>query len=74
VSRLPSISSKDFVKFITKRGFVYVHTKGSHHVFKSSTHTVVVAERREIGKGLLLEMINQIGLSREDFIREWNNR
>lgn len=74
MSRLPSISSKDFIKFITNRGFVYTHTKGSHHVFKSSNQTVVVPERKEIGKGLLLEMINQIGLSREDFIQEWNNR
>ena len=72
MSKLPVISSRDFIKFIIRKGFVYVHTRGSHHIYKLDNRMVVVPERAEIGRGLLQAMLSEIGISREEFIREWN--
>ncbi len=73
MSRLPVVSSKEFTKFLIQKGFIYSRTRGSHHVYKLNDRLVTVPERKEIGKGLLLDMIEEAGLSREDFIRWWNS-
>ena len=75
MSKLPVISSKDFIKYITKeKGFVYDHTTASHHIYKRDGRMVSVPERKEIGKGLLLAMLEEAGITREDFMRDWNRR
>jgi predicted RNA binding protein YcfA (HicA-like mRNA interferase family) len=75
VSKLPVISSRDFIKYLTKeKGFDYDHTHGSHHIFKRNDRMVSVPEREEIGKGLLLSMLEEAGITREDFIRGWTKR
>lgn len=33
---------------------------------------VTVPERREMGRGLLLEILAQVGSSREEFMKWWN--
>lgn len=74
MSRLPVISSREFIKYLTKKkGFVYVRTTGSHHVYKLNQRLVTVPERHEIGKGLLRAILEEAGISREDFIRDWNS-
>ena len=73
MSRLPVVSSKEFTKFLIQKGFIYSRTRGCHHVYKLNDRLVTVPERKEIGKGLLLDMIEEAGLSREDFIRWWNS-
>jgi predicted RNA binding protein YcfA (HicA-like mRNA interferase family) len=74
VSKLPILSSRDFIKFLTSKGFSYDHTTGSHHVYKLGEMMVTVPERRkgEIKKGLLNGMLNQAGLTREDLIHWWS--
>jgi predicted RNA binding protein YcfA (HicA-like mRNA interferase family) len=73
VSKLPVISSRDLIKYLLKKGFQYDHTKGSHHVYKSDSNNrrVTIPERKEIGKGLLLAILEEVGISRDDFIQEW---
>jgi len=36
LAKLPKLTGKEVVKIITKLGFVYSHTTGSHMVFKHS--------------------------------------
>ena len=74
MTRLPVISSKDLIKFLTKKkGFYHYHTTGSHHVFKNKdgSISVVIPERRELGTGLLLAILEEIGMTRDEFIQEW---
>ena len=74
MSKIPSISSSDLIKYLNSKGFFLHHTKGSHHVLRSSDNRfVVVPHRKEIGKGLLLSILAEINISREEFVREWNS-
>lgn len=75
MSKLPVISSRQLIKFLTKKkGFHYDHSTGSHHVLKSGDGkiTVTIPERRDIGKGLLLAIFEVVGMTLDDFIHEWN--
>ena len=73
MSKLPVASSRDLIKYLMKKGFQYQHTKGSHHVYKLNDILVTVPERKEIGKGLLKAILEEAGISRDDFIREWSS-
>jgi len=74
-SKLPILSSNDFIKFLVTKHFVYHHTRGSHHVYKKDERMVTVPERKkgEIKTGLLKGMLEQAGYSREDLIEWWNS-
>lgn len=74
MSRLPRISSRDLIKFLTEiRGFSYVHTRGSHHIYGTNERRISVPERNEIGTGLLLAILAEAGSSREEFMEWWNS-
>ncbi len=73
MSKLPSVSSNDLIKYLTKKGFTHKHSKGSHHVFILDHIRVIIPERKEMGKGLLLSILAMAQIKREDFIREWNS-
>lgn len=72
MSKLPVVSSRELIKILIKRGFQYSSTNGSHQVFKKDNRLVTVPHRKEIGKGLFRKILNEAGISREDFIRDWN--
>lgn len=69
--RLPVVSSRELIKYLTNKGFVYDHTTGSHHVYKLEDRMVTIPERKEIGKGLFNDILLEAGIEKEDFIREW---
>ena len=62
------------IKYLTARGFVHVHTKGSHHVLRRGTRRVVVPERTQVGRGLLLEILAQADIGRDVFLSEYQKR
>lgn len=73
MSKLPTVSSKELIKILVKhKGFSYVHTRGDHHIYKSDTRWISIPERKEIGKGLLLAILAEAGLTRDDFMKYWN--
>lgn len=68
--RLVTISGKEFCKILMKLGFEKIYGKGSHVRFKHSDgrRTVVpVHGNEELGKGLLLSILRQINMSKEEF-------
>jgi len=70
MSKLIQISGKEFCKILKKLGFEKIYGKGSHIRFKHSDgrRTVVPVHGNEkLGKGLILEILKQIKLSREEF-------
>lgn len=76
MSKLPILSSRDFIKFLISKGFVYDRSTGrSHHIYKLGDRMVSVPERRkgEIKTGLLNGMLTEAGLTREDLISWWNS-
>lgn len=64
-------SSKEIIKVLQKRGFVYISQKGSHAKFRktgSQTLTVIVpAGKREIPLGTFRSILRQADLSDRDF-------
>lgn len=73
--KLPVVSSKKIIKILERLGFDYApkRGKGSHLAFvkrdKDTTRLVIVPDnRKEIPKGTLLAVLEQAGLTKEEFI------
>lgn len=74
--RLPSLSSKDIVRALRKAGFDEApqRGKGSHRAFvkKDSTgriRLVIVPQGKDIPRGTLVALLEQAGLSKDDFLQ-----
>ena len=70
--RLPAIRGEAVVRALRKAGFVVVRTKGSHHVMEhpldATRRTVVpVHAGKDLKRGLLYKIIEDSGLTVEDF-------
>ena len=72
MTKLPRISGKELCKILERIGFERIQGKGSHIRFKHSDgrRTVVPVHGNEkLGKGLIREILKQIKLSREEFMK-----
>lgn len=68
--KLIPISGREMCKLVEKLGFKKVHQVGSHiryvH-FDGRKTTIPVHSNEELGKGLLLEILHQIKITREEY-------
>jgi len=73
VTKLPLIDPLDLIKYLSKRGFNVVHVNGSHHVLKSNNRFTTVPFHRgqQIGRGLLLAILEEAGITKEEFLKDW---
>ena len=63
------ISGDDFVRAVRKAGYELDHMEGSHMILRHpSRRRLVVPRHRELGRGILRRLIDQAGLSREEFL------
>jgi predicted RNA binding protein YcfA (HicA-like mRNA interferase family) len=70
VPRLPSVSSKELVRALEAAGFVLQRQKGSHATFRhpeSKRTTVVPIHPGDVKRPLLKMILEQAGLSEEEF-------
>lgn len=76
--KLPVVSSKQIIRVLQKMGFQNSpkRGKGSHLAFirtdADRTRLVIVPDRNEIPKGTLLAILEQMGLTKDEFIRLLN--
>lgn len=76
--KLPVVSSKQIIRVLKQMGFDYApkRGKGSHLAFvkqgSDRTRLVIVPNRDSIPKGTLLAILEQAGLTKEEFIRILN--
>lgn len=65
------VSWRDVLKVLRKRGFLVLRQSGSHIVLASvdGKRRTVVPRYKEIKPGTLLDIIDQTGLSKEEFIQ-----
>ena len=74
MTKLPPLSSKELVKALQKAGFEDApkRGKGSHIALikrgSGIMRLVIVPERKSIPKGTLRAILEQAGLSREEFL------
>ena len=69
--KLPIISGKEVIKTLTKEGFQIKGRKVSHVTLEKTNHETyrtTVPLHRELGKGLLIDIIRQSGYTREQFL------
>ena len=62
----------DLIKLLYKVGFLPVRQRGSHVILKHEDGRVTVVpvhSGEEIGRGLLLRILSDVHLSREDYLR-----
>jgi len=76
--KLPIVSSDDVIRVLKKRGFSYApkRGKGSHMAFykekEGKKWLVIVPKRKEIPRGTLISIIDQAGLTRDEFLKLLN--
>ena len=69
MAKLPIISGDDLIKVLEKMGYRVVRQKGSHIRLKAPDKPPLTVPRHKVIKpGLLLKIIKDAGLSREEFI------
>ena len=67
--KLPrDVSGNDAAKVLLRGGFTDVRQTGSHRVLRSGSRTVVVPMHKPIKPGTLKGLIEQAGLSVEEFL------
>jgi len=72
MSKLRPLPPKKVIKALSKVGFVPVRQKGSHIILKNEEGVVIVVPNHpgeDIGRGLLLKIIKQAGLTKEEFLK-----
>lgn len=71
MSKLPVVKAKELIRVLNKLGFFEYHRVGSHAQFKhldGRRTTVSVHYGKDITTGTLRGIINDIGLTPEEFI------
>jgi predicted RNA binding protein YcfA (HicA-like mRNA interferase family) len=69
LSKLPLLSWREVVKALGKAGFKMIRQKGSHIILVKDERIVPVPRHAEIKRGLLMEIIMEAGLTKEEFLR-----
>jgi predicted RNA binding protein YcfA (HicA-like mRNA interferase family) len=69
LSRLPLLSWREVVKVLAKAGFRVARQRGSHLILIKDEYIVPVPKHREIKRGLLMEIIAEAGLTKEEFLK-----
>jgi predicted RNA binding protein YcfA (HicA-like mRNA interferase family) len=69
LSKLPLLSWREVVKALNKIGFVAARQRGSHIILVKDERVVPVPRHDQIKRGLLLEIIAEAGMTKEDFLK-----
>lgn len=67
--KLPSLTPREIIKIIEKKGFVLDRIKGGHHIYyhsETKKRVVVPFHKKDLPKGTLLEILRQAGLSKDE--------
>jgi len=72
--KLPLLSSKELCKLLEKEGFQCLRQKGSHRFYRhpdGRTTVVPIHSNKDIKRGLLKGILDEIGMNREEFSEKW---
>ena len=69
MSKLPLLSWRKVVKLLVKAGFQPARQKGSHLILIKNGYIVPVPKHKQIKRGLLMEIIAEADLTREEFLK-----
>ena len=72
--KLPLLSSKELCHFLEKEGFQNIRQTGSHRFYRHSdgrTTVVPAHANKDIKRGLLKAILDEIQMSREEFFKKY---
>jgi len=73
VPRLPVLSAREILDALRRAGFEVVSQRGSHiklqRLSESGVRIVIVPNYPEVPRGILVSILRQAGLSRDEFWR-----
>ena len=72
--KLPLLSAQEVCKFLEKEGFQCIRQKGSHLFYRhpdGRTTVVPVHGGKDIKRGLLKGILDEIQMSREEFFKKY---
>ena len=69
MSKLPLLSWRAVIKALRKAGFTVARQKGSHIILAKDDCVLPVPKHAQIKRGLLMEIIAEAGLTKEEFLR-----
>ena len=67
--KLPTITSKEIIVILKRKGYILDRIKGSHHIYyhqNTKRRVVVPLHKSDLPKGTLLEILKQAGFSKEE--------
>ncbi|MFQ5761940.1 MAG: type II toxin-antitoxin system HicA family toxin [Candidatus Bathyarchaeia archaeon] len=67
--KLPLLDWREIVKTLGKASFRIARQKGSHIILVKDERIVPVPKHAEIKRGLLMEIIAEAGLTKEEFLK-----
>jgi predicted RNA binding protein YcfA (HicA-like mRNA interferase family) len=70
--RLPICKPVEVIKALQRAGFVLDHSAGSHQFFRHPSRAGIVTipfHRKDLKRGTLKSILDQAGLSTEDFFK-----
>jgi predicted RNA binding protein YcfA (HicA-like mRNA interferase family) len=68
LSKLPLLSWREVIKVLSKIGFFVARQRGSHIILVKDDRVVPVPRHDQMKKGLLLEVIAEAGMTKEEFL------
>ena len=71
--KLPILSGKEVIKILSKIGFKYIRTRGSHAILNKEDNekgkiTLPVPLHYELAKGTLKSIMNQVGINLDELL------
>ncbi len=70
--RLRPLPAEKVIKALNKIGFEVSRQRGSHVILKNKEGTIIVVPNHpgeEIGRGLLMKIIKQAGITKDKFLK-----
>ncbi|MBQ8390931.1 MAG: type II toxin-antitoxin system HicA family toxin [Clostridia bacterium] len=67
-SKYPILTPKEIIRVLEKFNFRFVSQKGSHIKYSDGYHVVIVPNHDEVARGTFKSILNQSGISLEDFL------
>ncbi len=78
MNKLPKVSGNQLIKYlVNKKEFKISHRKGSHVSLQndiSRRFTSVPSKNEDLGTGLLWQILHDCGITREEFIEDYQNK
>ena len=71
MKKLTPLPADKVIKVLEKIGFSPIRQRGSHVILKNEEGTIIVVPKHpgeEIGRGLLMKIIRQAGITKEKFL------